>query len=106
MDAHTNGSAAAHLGHLLHIAPRATNGNDASSLARSHSGAASQAPSGRQAPPPPPASLDPMSLDFSEAGVGSIVHLYSAMCRAGKLDDALLLMKECVRAGRSDVFSR
>ena len=44
--------------------------------------------------------------DYSQAQLGAILATYEAACERRDLDDALTLVKECVRAGRSDALGR
>jgi hypothetical protein len=48
--------------------------------------------------------LDPRTLNYREAQAGAVVSLYSSLCQTNRLDDALHLMKESIRANRSDVL--
>lgn len=44
--------------------------------------------------------------DYKQAQLAAILATYEAACERRDLDDALTLVKECVRAGRSDVLGR
>lgn len=44
--------------------------------------------------------------DYKQAQLGAILATYEAACERRDLDDALTLVKECVRAGRSDALGR
>lgn len=48
--------------------------------------------------------LTPQTVDYRHAPAATIDKLYSRLCDNGKLDDALLVVKECIRAGRGDVL--
>jgi hypothetical protein len=48
--------------------------------------------------------LTPLTVDYRETPAVTIDRLYARLCDAGKLDDALLVVKECIRAGRDDVL--
>ena len=51
------------------------------------------------APSPP---LSTGALNYAEASAATINKLYSRFCDAGRLDDALTVLKECIRAQRQD----
>jgi hypothetical protein len=44
--------------------------------------------------------------DYSAAQTGSLLRLYTSLCDAGKLDDALLFIRGCIRANRTEVLMR
>jgi hypothetical protein len=48
--------------------------------------------------------LTPQTIDYRDAPAVTVDRLYSRLCDSGKLDDALLVVKECIRAGRGDVL--
>lgn len=50
--------------------------------------------------------FDPTITDFSLASASDIERKYSQLCGESRLDDALNLIKECIRAGRLDVFGK
>lgn len=50
--------------------------------------------------------LDPASVQYESANKKSILRLYSSLCNAGLLDEALVVVKESIRAKRADVLSR
>lgn len=48
--------------------------------------------------------LTPQTVDYRDAPAATVDRLYARLCDNGKLDDALLVVKECIRAGRGDVL--
>jgi hypothetical protein len=48
--------------------------------------------------------LTPQTVDYRDAPAVTVDRLYARLCDSGKLDDALLVVKECIRAGRGDVL--
>ena len=48
--------------------------------------------------------LTPQTISYRDAPAVTVDRLYSKMCDSGRLDDALLVVKECIRAGREDVL--
>ncbi|KAL4533067.1 hypothetical protein Ndes2526A_g08520 [Nannochloris sp. 'desiccata'] len=48
--------------------------------------------------------LTPQTVDYRDAPAVTVDRLYSRLCDNGKLDDALFVVKECIRAGRGDVL--
>ncbi|KAG7672854.1 hypothetical protein Ndes2526B_g08327 [Nannochloris sp. 'desiccata'] len=48
--------------------------------------------------------LTPQTVDYRDAPAVTVDRLYSRLCDSGKLDDALFVVKECIRAGRGDVL--
>jgi pentatricopeptide repeat protein len=46
------------------------------------------------------------SMDYSETQAGEVVAVYEALCDAGDLDEALTVIKGCIRASRTDVLAR
>lgn len=50
--------------------------------------------------------LDPASVQYDSANKKSILRLYSSLCNAGLLDEALVVVKESIRAQRADVLVR
>jgi len=116
-------TAVAHLDKLLHITPSvaevaALNGRSSSGNGASTSKNGSKPPhghghsngngngNGAGYPPPPVLPLDTAAVNFSEPPAISILKLYSALCAAGRLDDALVVLKESMRAGREDVLRK
>jgi len=53
-----------------------------------------------------PLSLDPKALSYDSTHASSILKVYSGLCMESRLDDALLVMKDSIRAGRVDVLKR
>lgn len=49
---------------------------------------------------------DPQSVDYSTAQSGSLLRMYQALCGAGELDGALHLIRECIRANRTEVLMK
>lgn len=49
---------------------------------------------------------DLATVSYSDAPAMYILRLYSALCRANRLDDALLIMKDSIRAGRTDILRK
>lgn len=70
-------------------------------------GGQQQAPQGQQrrrrsASAPPP---DARAIDYTTAETYAIMVTYEDLCDQSNLDEALHLIKECIRAGRSDVLA-
>lgn len=51
-----------------------------------------------------PVAGGPSEIDYAEASAPSIERMYSRCCDAGKLDEALVVVKGCIRAGRKDAL--
>jgi hypothetical protein len=52
------------------------------------------------------AAAEAASLDYKEATPHAVVTLYEALCDARQLDGALAVIKDCIRASRTDVLAR
>ena len=46
----------------------------------------------------------PQDIDYAQADAASIDRMYNRCCDAGRLDEALTVVKGCIRAGRSDAL--
>lgn len=51
-----------------------------------------------------PVAGGPSEIDYAEASAPSIDRMYSRCCDAGRLDEALVVVKGCIRAGRKDAL--
>lgn len=49
---------------------------------------------------------DVSSLDYAGAALGDLIDAYSNLCAAAKLDDALSLIRGCIKASRTDVLGK
>lgn len=54
----------------------------------------------------PGSGVTPYAVDYEQADTGTLVRLYVDVCASSKLDDALHLMKQCIRAHRTDVLMK
>jgi pentatricopeptide repeat protein len=49
---------------------------------------------------------DVSSLEYTTAALEDLIHAYSNLCAAAKLDDALSLIRGCIKASRADVLGK
>ncbi len=50
--------------------------------------------------------LDPQAVDYPSAPSGALLRLYAALCERSSLDEALQVVRGCIRANRTEVLMR